>query len=85
MGGYRTNSGENLKKQWKIPARQVRYHKDGVFFMPIDCFPAALCDPSGYVLIKDQHELYDNDQIKVGERINVRCGVINLTNYIKVR
>ena len=85
MGGYRTNSGENLRKQWKVPAQQVRYHKNGVFFMPIDCFPAALCDPNGYVLINNQQELDDNDDIKVGERINIRCGICSLSSYIKVK
>jgi hypothetical protein len=29
MGGYKTNSGDNLKRVWNIPAVQVRYHKDG--------------------------------------------------------
>lgn len=81
MGGYRTNSGDNLKKLWKIPAQQVRYHKDGTFFMPLDRFPAALCDPSGYILFNSQKEYETNRNIEIGSRINVRCGISKLPGY----
>lgn len=83
MGGYRTNSGENLKKLWKIPAQQVRYHKDGTFFMPFDRFPAALCDPYGYVLFNTQKEYENNKHIEIGSRVNVRCGISKLPGYTK--
>jgi hypothetical protein len=66
MGGFRTNSGENLKKQWKIPAQQVRYHKDGTFFMPIDRFPAAFCDPDGYIMFNSKQEYENNKQVEIG-------------------
>jgi hypothetical protein len=52
MSGYKTNSGENLKRQWGIPAVQVRYYKDGTWFMPLERFPGALCDPNGYIISK---------------------------------
>lgn len=84
MGGYRTNSGENLKKQWKIPAQQVRYHKDGTFFMPIEHFPAALCDPYGYILFNSQKEYETNKYIEIGSRINVRCGINKLPGYTRM-
>tara|TARA_B100001964_G_scaffold178872_1_gene197318 strand:- start:565 stop:735 length:171 start_codon:yes stop_codon:yes gene_type:complete len=56
MEGYKTNSGENLRKAWNILAVQAHYHKDGTFFMPADKFPAAFCDPNGYVLFKTKGE-----------------------------
>ncbi len=85
MGGYRTNSGENLKKQWKIQAQQVRYHKDGTFFMPLDRFPAALCDPYGYIIFNNQKEYETNRHIEIGSRINVRCGINRLSGYTKAK
>jgi hypothetical protein len=54
MSGYKTNSGDNLKRQWGIPAVQVRYHKDGTWFMPLERFPGALCDPNGYIVFQNE-------------------------------
>ena len=85
MGGYRTNSGENLKRQWNIPAQQVRYHKDGTFFMPINHFPSALCDPNGYIIFNNQEEYMANRHIETGSRINVRCGINKLPGYTKMK
>lgn len=85
MGGYRTNSGENLKKVWKIPAQQVRYHKDGTFFMPVDKFPAALCDPDGYILFNTQREYETSQYVEIGNRVNVRHGIKRVPGYIQVR
>ena len=56
MSGYKTNSGDNLKRQWGIPAVQARYHKDGTRFMPLERFPDALCDPNGYVVFQSERE-----------------------------
>ena len=85
MGGYKTNSGENLKKEWNIPAVQVHYHKDGTFFMPVDKFPAALCDPNGYVLFKTKEEYKKSSYLDIGKRINVRRGVWKIPGYIKMK
>lgn len=83
MGGYKTNSGENLRRVWNIPAVQVRYHKDGTFFMPIDKFPAALSDPNGYVLFKTREEYEKAPGLNAGNRINVRPGVWKIPGYVK--
>jgi len=85
MGGYRTNSGENLKKVWNIPAEQVRYHKDGTFFMPVDKFPAALCDPDGYILFKTQQEYEKSSFLEIGKRVNVRRGISSISGYVKMK
>lgn len=84
MGGYRTNSGENLKKQWKIQAVQVRYHKDGTFYMPLDRFPAALCDPKGYILFNTQIDYERCSYLEIGSRVNARNGISKIPGYVKV-
>ncbi len=84
-GGSKTDSGENLKKLWKIPAAQVRYHKDGTFFMPVDKFPAALCDPNGYVLFKTKAEYEKSSFLDIGTRVNVRNGIGKIPNYLKMK
>lgn len=84
MGGYKTNSGEYLKRLWKIQANQVRYHKDGTFFMPVDKFPAALCDPNGYVLFKTKAEYEKSSFLDIGSRVNVRKGISRIPHYHKM-
>ena len=54
MSGYKINSGKNVKRQWGIPGVQVRYHKDGTWFMPLERFPGALCDPDGYIIFQNE-------------------------------
>lgn len=85
MGGYRTNSGERLKRIWGIPAVQVRYHKDGTFFMPVDRFPAALCDANGYVLFKRGDEYETSSSLAIGSRINVTGGIWNTPGYVRMK
>ena len=85
MTGYKTNSGENLRREWKIPAAQARYHKDGTWFMPLENFPGALCDPNGYVVFKTEREYEACSQLEIGQRVNVRSGISKLPGYIRVR
>ena len=85
MTGHRTNSGAQLQKEWQIPAKQVRYHKDGVWFMPLDRFPSALCDPNGYVLFASQKDYESSRHLSIGNRVNVRSGVSRVPGYVRVR
>jgi hypothetical protein len=85
MAVYRTNYGENLKRLWKIPVVQAHYHQDGKFFMPFDKFPAALCDPNGYVLFNTKEE-YDNSSfLSIGKRLNVKNGICTIPNYKRMK
>ena len=84
MSGYKTNSGENLKRQWRIPAVQVRYHKDGTWFMPLERFPAALCDPNGYVIFQNEREYQASRYLEIGQRVNVPGGVSRVPGYVRV-
>ncbi|WP_157470173.1 hypothetical protein [Desulfobulbus elongatus] len=85
MGGYKTNSGNNLKREWSIPAEQVRYHKDGTFYMPIEKFPAAFCDPKGYVLFNSKYQYENSTYLEIGSRVHVRRGICNMPGYIKMK
>lgn len=82
MTGLRTNSGKNLQRIWKIPALQTRYHKDGKFFMPLDRFPGALCDPKGYVVFQTKEQYEQSPSLDIGKRVNVRIGISKLKNYV---
>jgi len=85
VGGYKTSSGVKLKKEWRIPVIQARYHKDGTFFMPVDKFPAALCDPNGYVIFKTKEEYEKSSDLDIGVRINVKSGICKIHGYIQMK
>jgi hypothetical protein len=80
--GFKTNSGENLRRLWKIPALQVRYHKDGTFFMPLERFPGALCDPNGYVVFETKQKYESSRFLEIGCRVNVHSGVSKIPGYV---
>ena len=84
MTGRRTNSGARLQKDWQIPAKQARYHKDGVWFMPLEKFPGALCDPDGYVVFATQREYDTSQHLSIGNRVNVKAGVSRIPGYVRV-
>ena len=85
MTGYKTNSGERLLIEWKIPAQQARYHKDGTWFMPLERFPGALCDPKGYIIFQSQRDYESSHYIEIGQRVNVRGGISKLPGYVRLR
>ena len=86
----RTGTGEEYNRKWGIGAKQARYHKDGHFYGLLERFPAALCDPQGYVLFqtKEEYRRLDPDYLGLGEKkCNVRdraAGISGIPGYIKV-
>ena len=66
----RTGTGEEYNRKWGIGAKQARYHKDGHFYGLLERFPAALCDPQGYVLFqtKEEYQRRDPDYLALGEK-----------------
>ena len=90
MGGPRTNSGDRLEREWKIPAVQTRYNRDGEFFMPLEKFPGALADPKGYILFQSFTE-YRTDPdlahpgIAIHQRLHVPRGIRAHRRYIRMK
>ncbi|MGR4876125.1 hypothetical protein [Pseudoxanthomonas sp. LARHCG66] len=83
MPGHRTNSGSRLLRDWAIPARQAMYHQGGTFFMPLDKFPGAYCDPDGYVVFATESSYKSCPNISIGKRANVHGGISKLPGYIR--
>jgi len=76
MGGVRTDTGEAMRNRYHIPAQQVRYHIDGTFFTPLECFPGALADPGGYVLFATEKQYMEDPRLDHrGSVKNPRLGV----------
>lgn len=79
-------SGKRLKALWKIEAQQARYHFDGKFFMMLDCFPGALCDPNGFVVFDSKQDLFAAEGVKAYDgcqRIFVADRIPSLAGYTK--
>jgi hypothetical protein len=75
--------GQALIEAWKLPVRQARFARDGKFYMPLYEFPAALCDPDGYVIFRSRDEYDMCQQLNIGSRINVRGGISSLQEYVR--
>ena len=73
--------GDVLIRKWRIPARQARFHRDGMFYELLTDFPAALCDCNGYVVFESSHDLEQFQQIRIGKKINVVGGVSSIPGY----
>src|SRR3989304_1825695 len=83
MSGYKTNNGESLRREWNIPFLQARYHKDGNWFGPLERFPAALCDPKGYVVFKTQSAYESSTYLEIGVHVHVPHGISNMPGYVR--
>ena len=81
----RTNSGRNLKDLWKIRAKHVLYHKDGNYYMHLQQFPAALCDPYGYVLFKTEIDYVKSSYLQHGKQLHVPMCISSMPSYFKMR
>lgn len=76
--------GQTLIETWQLPVRQARFARDGKFYMPLSEFPAALCDPDGYVIFQSSADYMECPQLNVGTRLNVRGGIAALPGYVRM-
>jgi hypothetical protein len=84
MSGYPTNYGADLKREWRIPAEQVRFHKGGRFYMPPRRFPAALSDPRGYLLLPSPAAIAAEARLQLGRRLNASVPISRLPGYVRM-
>ena len=78
-------NGRELISRWKLDVQQARFHRDGHYFEHLTKFPAALCDPNGYVIFADETEYRMCPYLKLGQQVNVDLpGISVMPNYLKV-
>jgi hypothetical protein len=77
-------TGAQAIKRWKIPVRQARFHQDGHFYETLQKFPAALCDPKGYIIFATEEDYLNCYFLKIGpKKVNVKGGTISkIPNYV---
>jgi hypothetical protein len=73
--------GADLIRLWKIDAQQARYNDKGKFYRVLTRFPAALCDPNGFVRFT-QRQYETCDRLEIGVRLNVKgAGITKVDGY----
>ena len=77
-------TGRLLQSQWRIPAHHVLYREDGASYHHLEYFPAALCDPKGYILFKTRAEYDRHPGLSHGVELNVPGGISSLPGYVRV-
>lgn len=77
--------GEELIKKWQIHVRQARFHRDGHYYEHLDQFPAAFCDPRGYVIFETEADYRNCPNLHLGAQVNVeRPGIKEIPGYHEV-
>lgn len=77
-------SGPQLIKRWNIPVHQARFHRDGVWYEHLFLFPAAFCDPEGYIVFETEDEYRNCQRLNLGKQVNVPGGISSILGYMKV-
>ena len=77
--------GDQLLRKWEIPAKQARFHRDGIWYEQLTTFPAAFCDPDGYVLFETEEDYKTCPQLKLGKQVNVTGGISSIPGYTKIQ
>jgi hypothetical protein len=77
-------SGPQLIRRWNIPVLQARFHRDGIWYEHLTGFPAALCDPDGYIVFETENEYRNCQRLNLGKQVNVPGGISSIPGYKKV-
>ncbi len=82
MNNIKVN-GESLNRKWKIGAEQARHSLTGTWYGLLENFPAALCDPHGYVIFETREDYEKCPQLRHGVHLNVPNGISSIPGYVK--
>jgi hypothetical protein len=77
-------TGRKLNQKWEIGAKHALYRKTGDWYMPLEGFPGALCDPHGYVLFATKEEYRNCSYLQIGLRVTVPSGIAAIPSYVLV-
>ncbi len=78
-------SGDQLIKRWKLQVRQARFHRGGHYYEHLSRFPAALCDPKGYVIFENENAYRNCKNLRLGQQVNVMPpGISSIPGYQSV-
>jgi hypothetical protein len=59
------NIAQELNEQYGVGANHARYRKNGLWYHPLDEFPAAYFDANGYILFKTREDYETCDYLTI--------------------
>ena len=71
-----------LKKAWDVDANHVRYRENGTWYHPLERFPAALFDSTGYIRFPTEEAL-PAEHICPGGDYTFPNGISSLPGYVR--
>jgi len=77
-------SGSQLIRRWSIPVHQARFHRDGCWYQHLTDYPAAFCDPRGYVIFETEEEYRSSPHLRLAEQVNVIGPISDMPGYVLV-
>jgi hypothetical protein len=86
MNEQRRITGKKLNSTYKVGAVQARYREDGMWYHPLNEFPGALFDRTGYVLFNSRQEYETCRQVRKGphpNHIHVDEGIASISGYVR--
>jgi len=81
MSQNKVITGKRLIHAYGIPAKRAYFSRtSNVYEVPV-IFPAALCDPNGYVLLPNPRLLKQCESLRMGGKIIIFGGLKCLQGY----
>ena len=81
MSAKKVITGKRLIRTYAIPARRAYFSRDSKIYEVPAVFPAALCDPHGYVLVDNPRLLKQSQELRMGRKIIIQGGLKCLKGY----
>ncbi len=75
-------TGNTLNESWSIGAAQARYSFDGKWYHPLERFPAAFCDPDGYVVFESREDYKRCSQLQLKKDVHAPAGIKSIPGYV---
>ena len=78
--------GEFLRTKWNIPAKQVNYHWEGLWWHIPKEYPCAFASPYGYAVFENLEEVKSSTFLKITKAVHTIAGtnLQKLPNFIPI-
>ena len=83
MGAKKVITGKRLIRAYAIPAKRAYFSRSSRIYEVPAIFPAALCDPNGYVLLSSHSLLRQSRELRMGAKIVIFGGLKCLKGYTR--
>jgi hypothetical protein len=78
-------TGKKLNKEWGVNVKHPLYHRHGNWYHLLMQFPAALFDPNGYIVFKNENHYRNCKALRITKAIHVNDGISAIQGYVRKR